>query len=213
MFFKKNLPPKTTLNNFLDYHHLEEVLLWFLKNDTEVRIIESKMVKKLFNEGIRPECEKYDNPDTLVKVQNNPAIKAKPIERYLALKISLDLRFISGMVKKEKLELDKFFESVIDSIEKKSEKTLISSGTIAQKYNLDNRYKAEPEKELAKIKNEKEKEEFKYNYLADAIISSEVRILAWIYRELFNKDYKIKKDKGRILSTKFNLKNEPRNLE
>ena len=49
------------------------------------------------------------------------------------------------------------------------------------------------EKNLKKIKDEKEKEEFKYNYLVDAIISSEVRIPTWIYRELFNKDYKIKK--------------------
>jgi len=49
------------------------------------------------------------------------------------------------------------------------------------------------EAELSKIKTDKEREDFEYNYLSDSLISSGVRMLGWIYKELFNENYQIKK--------------------
>jgi len=59
------------------------------------------------------------------------------------------------------------------------------------KYNLDPRV-IDLRKELAKLPSEHEREIFKKHYLADTLISSEVRVLAWMYRDVFNEDYKLK---------------------
>lgn len=196
--FRRNLPPKTTLENFTYIPHLERVLLWFLQNDKQMQIINSEAVHILFDGGIKPKCDEDNNPDILVKKINDPR-GAKPIERWLILKTWLDLITIVETAKKlredgkEDIPMTEIFEERIDYIEKQTVNTLITSGEIASKYNLDMKLNMNLENELSKIKTEKEKEIFKYNYLADSLISSEVRLLAWIYKELFNKDYQINK--------------------
>lgn len=191
-FFKRNLPPKTTLENFTNISHLEKLLLWFLQNDKQLQIIESKTVQDLFNKGLRPKCDEADNPDVLVKKANDPR-GAKPIERWLVLKVWLDTIAISKVVEDTELDFKKAFEKRIDYIEQQTKETLITAGELAYKYELDISFKSGLENELAKLKTDKEREDFKYNYLADALISSEVRLLAWIYKELFNEEYQIKK--------------------
>ena len=196
--FRRNLPPKTTLENFTNISHLERVLLWFLQNDKQMQIINSEAIYILFNEGVRPKCDKDNNPDIFVEKVNDPR-EAKPIERWLIIKTWLDLIIIIETAKKKvrnnegDTPMAKIFEERIDYIEKQTENTLITSGEIALKYNLDTRLNMNLENESSKIKTEKEKEIFKYNDLADSLLSSEVRLLAWTYKELFNEDYKIKK--------------------
>lgn len=191
--FQKNLPPKTTLDNFLNYPHLEKVLLWFLQNDPQTQIISSKAIHELFNGGIRPKRDEDNDPDIFVVKVNDP-IGAKPLERWLVLKTWLDLVLASdGGKLKDLILLKTSLEKRIDYIEHQTEKTLITAGTIANEYGFDISLNLNLETELAKIKTDKEKEDFKYNYLADSLISSEVRLLAWIYKELFNESYQIKK--------------------
>jgi hypothetical protein len=45
------------------------------------------------------------------------------------------------------------------------------------------------ETELAKVPAGSEREEFKACWLNDAVIGAELRMLAWIYRELFHEPY------------------------
>lgn len=192
MLFRKNLPPKTTLENFTHIPHLERVLLWFLKNDKQMQIINSEAVHTLFDDGIRPKCDKDNNPDILIKKVNDP-YGAKPIERWLVLKIWLDLVVVAKVAEDAHKDLKEILEKRIDYIEKQTKKTLITAGEIALKYNLDISINLDLETELSKIKTDKEKEDFKYNYLSDALISSGVRLLGWIYKELFGENYKINK--------------------
>ena len=186
-----NSPPKTTLDNFTNIPHLEKLLLWFLKNDKQLQIINSKAIHTLFNEGRRPECEESESPENLVKKVNDPQ-GVKTIERWLALKVFLDLIAISTVVEDTQHDLKKVFEKRIDYIEQQTKKTLITAGEIAGKHNLYVEHNLDLETELAKNKTEKEKEDFKQNYLADALISSEARLLGWIFKELFNENYQIK---------------------
>jgi len=192
MFFKKNLPPKTTTENFTNIPHLERVLLWFLQNDKQMQIINSKSVRILFEEGIRPTPDEDNNPDILVKKVNDPQ-GAKPIERWLVLKAWLDLIIAKKTAENTHIGLKEALDKRIDYIEKQTEKTLITAGEIALKYGLDVSLNLDLEVELSKIKTDKEKEDFKYNYLSDSLISSEARMLGWIYKELFNENYQIKK--------------------
>lgn len=190
--FKRNLPPKTTLENFTNIPHLERVLLWFLQNDKQMQIINSKGIHILFDEGIRPKCDEDNNPDILVKKVNDSQ-EAKPIERWLVLKIWLDLIIAVKVAENTHRNLKEALEKRIDYIEKQTKNTLITAGEIALKYGLDVSLNLNLEAELSKIKTDKEKEDFKYNYLSDALISSGVRMLGWIYKELFNENYQIKK--------------------
>jgi len=197
--FGRNLPPKTTTENFTNIPHLKGLLLWFLQNDKQMQIINSKAVHILFNEGIGPKCDEKNDPDIFVKKVNDQE-GAKPIDKWLGLKTWLDLAIIviaakavEGAHTDNTHILKEIFEKRLDSIEKQTEKTLITAGMIANKYNLDVSLNLDLKTELPKIKTTKEREDFKHNYLADALISSEVRLLAWIYKELFNEDYQIKK--------------------
>ena len=88
--FKKNLPPKTTIDNFIELPHLEKVLLWFLQNDAEMQIINSEAVRLLFNESIRPSCDADNDPDIFAKEVANPK-EVKSIERWLVVRTWLDL--------------------------------------------------------------------------------------------------------------------------
>jgi len=179
MLFRKNLPPKTTLGNFTDIPHLEKLLLWFLQNDKH-------------DEGIRPKCDEDNNPDILVKKVNDPR-GAKPIEKWLVLKIWLDLVVAARVAEDVHINLKKILEKRIDYIEKQTKKTLITAGKIAYKYGLNVDPSLDLETELSKIKTDKERKDFKYNYLSDALISSGARLLGWIYKELFGENYKINK--------------------
>lgn len=190
-FFKKNLPEKTTTVNFINVPHLEKVLFWFLQNDKQIKIINSKGMYVLFENGIRPICDEANDPDIFVKKMN--ADPARPIERWLILKTWLDLVLAKNEAENTSMDLKETFEKRLDYIEKQTEKTLITAGEIAHKYNIDTSLNLDINTEVLKIRTDKEKEDFKYNYLADGLISSEVRLLAWIYKELFNEEYKIKK--------------------
>ena len=192
MLFRKNLPSKTTLENFTYVPHLERVLLWFLQNDNQIQIINSEAVHTLFNEGIRPKCDEDNNPDILVKKVNDPR-GAKPIERWLVLKTWLDLVITAKVAEDAHIDLKEILEKRIDYVGKQTKKTLITAGEIALKYNLDVSINLDLEAELSKIKTDKEKKDFKYNYLSDALMSSGARLLGWIYKELFNENYQIKK--------------------
>jgi len=166
--------------------------LWFLQNDKQMQIISSEAVHILFDEGIRPKCNEDNNPDVLVKKVNNPQ-GAKPIERWLILKVWLDLIVTAKVSENTNMSLKESLEKRIDYIEKQTEKTLITTGEIAYKYGLSVSLNLDLKAELSKIKTDKEREDFKYNYLSDSLISSEIRILGWIYKELFNENYQIKK--------------------
>lgn len=191
--FRKNLPEKTTIENFINIPHLERVLLWFLQNDPQLKIINSEAIRELFDGGIRPKCDEDNNPDIFVKKVEDPqGVRSK--ERWLVIKTWLDLVLASnGGNIKDLVVLKISLKRRLDYIEPQTRDTLITVGEVANKYDINTSLNFDLKSELEKIKTNKDKEDFKYSYLSDALISSEVRLLSWIYKELFNEAYQIKK--------------------
>lgn len=186
------MPPKTTLQNYNYIPHLEQLLLWFLQNDAQIKILSTPAIRQLFNEGYRPTSTKENDPSILEEAMrnNNQSAEIHILERWLVIRIWLDLIAAKTEAEKTNKDLDQSIKLCIDLLDKYGNKTLISAGTIMHKYDLDPVVK-DLEEELVKISTHEEKEIFKQDYLADTLTAAEIRILAWIYKELFDKEYKI----------------------
>ena len=87
--------------------------------------------------------------------------------------------------------MEAHFEHTIDLLDIYGTKTIMNAGEIVRQYNLNPLVK-DLDKELKKIPTSAEKENFKQNFLADTLNATEIRILVWMYKELFNKNYKLK---------------------
>lgn len=184
-------PPKTTLQNYSQLPHLVELLFWFINNDKQVSSISSATIRKLFKEGYRPKTTPNNDPSNLEDSSGNK-FDISTTEEWVGLKIWQDLTLVQTVAEQRDVQLlDVAFEAWIDFISKNGKDTLIIYGTIAHKYSLDTDA-LDLDKELEKIPSKDERETFKKNYLADELTAAEIRILAWIFRELFGKDYKIK---------------------
>ena len=143
--------------------------------------------------GIRPKCDEDNNPDIFVKKVEDPQ-EVRSKERWLVIKTWLDLVLASnGGNIKDLVVLKISLKRRLDYIEPQTRDTLITVGEVANKYDINTSLNFDLKSELEKIKTNKDKEDFKYSYLSDALISSEVRLLSWIYKELFNEAYQIKK--------------------
>ena len=187
--FKKSRPTQTTWENVFWLPHIESVFLWFLKNDFQLQQIISPSIATLFEEGYRPQIDLDNNPEILEKASEGK-VSIKYAHSWLWARLSMDiinLKRNSGTVE----ELKKKLESTLDALFRYGDTTLTTCGNIVHEYNIDPLVK-NLETELAKIPTLEEKENFKQNYLADTLTAAEIRILAWIYKELFDKDYKVK---------------------
>lgn len=185
---------KTTLQNFYSIPHIKEVLVWFLQNDAQISLLNSDTIKWLFKEGYRPICSKENDPNNLeVSFQEvDQSIDIHIIEGWLIIRTWLDIFVAKNNSEKNNINLEQTLKNRIDLLDKAGTETIIATGELVIKYNIDPVVN-DLDKELNKIPTESERESFKQNYLADTLIAAEMRLLAWIYRELFNKDYKISK--------------------
>ena len=149
-------------------------------------------MKRLFQEGYRPVSLKDNDPNTLEQVakENGQSANIQIIERWLVIRTWLDLIAASDISEKQGIGYEQALKSRIDLLDQGSSQTLIAAGTIIAKYNINPSVK-DLDGELLKIASENEKEIFKQNYLADTLTAAEIRLLAWIYKDLFNKEYKI----------------------
>lgn len=185
---KKTNPPETNLENYVWVPHIEAVLSWFLENDFQVQQILRPTIVTLFEAGYRPEIEITNNPEVL-KDQSDGEVSTKYAHQWLLVRVWMDLINIKKAIDKDG-NLESRFEHIIGILNQYGSQTLIKAGEIVHKYNLDPFVK-DLDKELNKIPTEEEKETFKQNFLADTLNATEIRILAWVYKELFKKDYKL----------------------
>lgn len=187
------MPPQTTLDNYKYIPHLEQLLLWFLDNDSQIKLLISPTIEFLFEEGYRPISSKENDPNLLEEManQNGHSLDIDIIERWIVIRTWLDLAAAENISVETGKDLDECIEERIDLLEEYTAKTLLDVGNIMHKYDIEPTVQNLDE-ELSKISILEEKEKFKQNYLIDTLISSEMRFLAWIYKELFNKEYKIK---------------------
>lgn len=104
------------------------------------------------------------------------------LKQYFTKKLFLDLKALSPFSQKT-------FQIFVDKMGKASDKTLICAGEIVMKYDLKVEGRFNFERELAKVPKGPERERLKQCWLNDAIIGTELRMLAWIYGKFFAESY------------------------
>jgi len=184
----EKLPPKTNLQNYTMVPHLQGLLSYFINSEKQMSLLYSESIKNFFINGYIPESEEFNNPEKLKDM-----VDISMPANWLLARIWLDLVQLKTISEKTNVSLEQSFEFFLDYFEPKTAQTLINCGTIANKYFIKDLNDSNWTKEIEKIPTKEEREVFKKNYSIDTLLSSEIRILAWIYKELFNKDYKIKK--------------------
>ena len=160
-----------------------------MKNDSQVQQILSPAIATLFEAGYRPEIDLANNPE-LLREQSNDEISTQHAHGWLSIRIWMDL-FNIKKASEQDGNMEAHFEHTIDLLDIYGTKTIMNAGEIVRQYNLNPLVK-DLDKELKKIPTSAEKENFKQNFLADTLNATEIRILVWMYKELFNKNYKLK---------------------
>jgi hypothetical protein len=158
---------------------VSEFVMWFVRNDPQVRTISNPGSNMIFDEGHRPILVNQRYLHSLAG--------AKSLAEWFVSKLFIDLNILKEASKAE-------FEQFIDDLVKSSTRTLSTTMEIGLKYSVDFQnfvYKSE----IQKVPEGRERELFQVNYLSDNVLASEVRILAWLYHDYFGKWYKVKEKK------------------
>lgn len=185
-----DVPQKTNFQNFLMIPHIESLINYFVNHEKQISLLNSTCIISLFQQGYIPISEAFNNPQKMSSI--DPNIKIDNPQKWLLARLWLDLINLKNISEKTNISLDNIFIDYLNNLGLKTDQTLIAYGTIAQKYNINDLEKNWEEK-INRLTSEKEKESFKTNYVSDTLLSAEVRIIAWIYKELFNKEFKFKK--------------------
>jgi len=189
---EKSVIPKTDEKNFISTPHIAKVVEYFISNEKQISLLESECLVSLFNSGYSPLIadEDFNNPKKIEEIDNTATINTP--KKWLIARLWLDLINFRDISQKTNTPLNKIISDYLEILGKQTNKTLITVGLISKEYgigDLDGKW----ESEINKIKDKSKKENFKINYVNDTLLSAEMRILAWIYKELFNKDFKFKK--------------------
>lgn len=190
--------PKTNKDNLLSPAHISSLVDWFVENDkNHVGLIEDDFIVDSFNNGFLPfidkdtwhDPQKYNNElkKRGEKIPENFEIKTP--KAWLTVKIILCLNQCDNTACTQKVPFKDVISTRINLIGDQIDKTIIKIFEIAKKYDVD--FNGSNVKYLVdRIEVVDEKESFILNYISDSLGSAEVRILAWIYKELFFEDFK-----------------------
>lgn len=181
----KSKPPKTDIDNVINIPHLEELLLWFLENDRFFINLNRELTKKFFKQG-----NGIDTTSDVYHIFEKEPRENKSIYRYLVILLWRDVVSVIESMKEAGStgRLAKtFFIDKIEEIGKESDNTIQEVFQIAEKNNTD------PvninEEQIDKF-NVLDQARFKNSYVKDVLLSCEVRLLSWIYKDLFGEEFK-----------------------
>jgi len=147
----------------------------FLQRDLEARQLLSPSNRTLFGQGYRP----------IIGVPHDPEAKGErftDIRSYFIRKLYLDLSAIQPLTGTN-------FQAFLDQLGRQADQTVTCAGQIANKYDLNVEGPFNFEREFAKVPLGPERERFKRCWLNDAILGTELRMLAWMHRQLFGVAY------------------------
>ena len=147
----------------------------FIRRDPQASQLLNPSNMSLFAQGYRPKIGIPHDPEANGQ-------KYTDIKKYFTKKLYLDLTSIHPLNQSS-------FQSFVDQVGRWADQTIICAGNISVKYVLNVEGRFNFETELAKGPDGPEREEFKQCWLNDFISSTELRILAWIYVQLFNSPY------------------------
>ena len=161
-----------------DIHNEDQVAAFvtsFIKNDFQASTLLNPSNVALFVHGYRPKIGLPHDPEASDR-------KFTDLQKYFTRKIYLDLKSIEPLNQSN-------FQNFTDQVGRWSDQTLICAGVISHKYGLNVGGPFIFETELVKIPDGSEKEKFKQCWLNDFVLGTELRMLAWIYGQLFNTPY------------------------
>ena len=167
--------PSLKKEDLVNEERVEAFVNSFLKRDRQASELLNPSNQTLFSQGYRP----------VIGVLQDPEAKGqrfRDIKPYFIRKLFLDLNAIQPLNREG-------FEMFVDQIGYYSDQTVICAGTIAHKYGFKTQGRFVFEEELKKVPQGAEREEFKQCWLNDFVLGTELRMLAWIYLELFGVPY------------------------
>lgn len=167
--------PVLSREETFDENKTSEFVKWFIKNEPFANAISNRSSNIIFEAGNIPSVPIGYNPPKDKKFDN--------LSDWFVAKLTQDIKKLKTASKTE-------FKSFLDEHGEAGNKTLITAGELAVKYNL-NFEKFVYEEEIQKIPAGKERDLFKKNFLDDNVIGAEQRILGWLYHEWFGEWYKI----------------------
>ena len=136
----------------------------FIERDPQARQLFNLSNLSLFSRGYRPKIGVPHDPEA-------GGYRSSDLKSYFSKKLYLDLSSIRPLNHPT-------FQSFADQIGRWADQTII---------NVEGHFNFEAE--LAKIPVGPEREEFKNFWLNDAILGTELRMLAWVHMQLFNTPY------------------------
>lgn len=167
----KGPPPKICFPVTPDL--VRDVVLWFITNDKWTREINTRSMFLLHN-LTWPDRAKPQTQENIEDVGNNPVL-------YLASVVMKDVE--------ECAENKDNFRNLIQKLFDLSGETLKESSTIALRYDI-NTEQFDIDRAMEKIGNIKEQARFASSLCFDRIASARLRILGWIYHELYGEWFK-----------------------
>jgi hypothetical protein len=170
----RNLPSFTN-EDLSNETRLATFVTEFFRRDFQASTLLNPSNMALFAQGYRPK----------IGIPHDPEVngqKFTDIQKYFTRKLYLDLNGIHPLDQST-------FQSFVDQVGRWADQTLICTGQISVKYDLNVVGPFNFETELAKVPNGPELEKFKQCWLNDFVLGTELRILAWIYWQLFNTPY------------------------
>lgn len=170
--------PRLKRPDILNGSKVAEFVMWFIRNDPQVRTISNLGSDTIFDEGYRPILANQRYLERLAG--------ANSLAEWFIGKLFIDLNILKESSKAE-------FEQFIDDLDKSSTQALSITMEIGLKYSVDFQNFVY-EREIRKIPVGPKRELFKVNYLSDNVLASEMRILAWLYHKYFGEWYRVKKD-------------------
>lgn len=167
--------PVLSRDETFDENKTAEFVKWFIKNEPFANAISNRSSNIIFEAGNIPSVPHGYNPPKNKNFDN--------LADWFVAKLTQDIKELKTASKIE-------FKNFLDKLGEAGNKTLITAGELAVKYNL-NFEKFVYENEIQKIPAGKERDLFKKNFLDDNVIGAEQRILGWLYHEWFGEWYKI----------------------
>ena len=167
--------PGITIEELSHQDRVAAFVATFIERDSRARGLLNASNKSLFEEGYRPKIGVPHDPEA-------GGLNFSGIQAYFTTKLYLDLNSVIPLNQST-------FQSFVDQVGRWSDQTIICAGGISVKYDLNVQGAFFFKTEFAKVPAGVEREEFKRCWLNDSILGTELRMLAWIYGQLFNAPY------------------------
>jgi len=166
-----------------DDDRVREYLKWWVEHDSQVGLLASRFIQEAWQRGLR--CP--------MSIPNNDSWNAPFAEEVYLLQASADVRRLVRASRRD-------FRDFLDRINALSSETLMTVGEVMIRYDLQ-RSPTDFDAVARRIDNAPDMTKFAENYVADAIISARLRVLAWTYQYWHGERYELPHKRGRPRSS------------